>query len=188
MDRRQRRTRELIFKAFTELLAQKNAGKITVGEIIEKADIGRATFYAHFPTKDLLIKELSEELFCHVFDSTKQHVDKHRHIFDCEAPSSVCLHLFEHLQNNDNGILNLLASPNNDMFLRYFKNGLIKLIENGPQSFGGDSPSALPKDFLVNHLASTFVETVRWWIKNNRKQTPEEITRYYLLAINAGNE
>ena len=51
MDRRQRKTRDAIFKAFIELLSEKNVNQITVGEIIARADIGRATFYAHFETK-----------------------------------------------------------------------------------------------------------------------------------------
>ena len=56
MDRRQRKTREAIFSAFTELLSQKDYTQITVGEIIALADVGRATFYAHFETKDYLLK------------------------------------------------------------------------------------------------------------------------------------
>lgn len=42
MDRRQRKTREAIFKAFTELLSEKDFNQITVGEIIDNADVGRA--------------------------------------------------------------------------------------------------------------------------------------------------
>ena len=37
MDRRQRKTREAIFNAFTELLSNKDFNQITVGEIIDKA-------------------------------------------------------------------------------------------------------------------------------------------------------
>ena len=57
MDRRQRKTREAIFTAFIELLSKKDFAQITVGEIINQADIGRATFYSHFETKDFLLKD-----------------------------------------------------------------------------------------------------------------------------------
>lgn len=183
MDRRQRKTRERIFKAFTELLSQKDVNKITVGDIIEKADVGRATFYAHFPTKDFLIKDLNEELFCHVFDSVESD-GCHKHIFKCEETRSIYLHLFKHLQNNDNGILDLLSGENNELFLRYFKEGLKKLIEKDFEKSEYTGSEELPKAFFINHLAATYVETVRWWVDNNLKETPEEITHLYLTAIN----
>ena len=94
MDRRQRKTREAIFAAFTGLLATKDFSQITVGEIIELADVGRATFYAHFETKDFLLREFCEELFCHLFDAESDSGHNHRHIFDCEGTDSVFLHLF----------------------------------------------------------------------------------------------
>ena len=55
MDRRQKKTRDAIFKAFIDLLSKKHYNQVTVGEIIERADVGRATFYAHFETKDYLL-------------------------------------------------------------------------------------------------------------------------------------
>jgi AcrR family transcriptional regulator len=181
MDRRQRKTREAIFTALIELLSKKDFGQITVGEIIEQADVGRATFYAHFETKDDLLKELCEELFCHLFDAMDGHT--HRHIFDCEAPDSVFLHLFQHLQRNDNNILQLLASRNNELFLQYFKSNLRRLIENQLPLFEARKSEKLPDSFWIDHIASTFVETLRWWIENGRQQSPETITEYFFLAV-----
>ena len=183
MDRRQRKTREAIFGAFTQLLSEKNVSQITVGEIIERADVGRATFYAHFQTKDFLLKELCEELFCHIFDSTQKGSPSHRHIFECDAPDSVFLHLLQHLQKNDNHILELLSCRNNELFLQYFKTGLVRLVESQLDIFGSSKASELPKDFWINHIAAAFVETVRWWIDNDMKQPAQTVNRYFMLAV-----
>ena len=183
MDRRQRKTRESIFKAFVELLSKKDFSQITVGEIIERADVGRATFYAHFETKDFLLKALCEELFCHIFDAENSEHSKHRHIFDCDAPNSVFLHLFQHLQRNDNNILELLSCQNNALFLRYFKINLQRLVVSQLSLFETIKNEKLPDSFWVNHIASTFVETVRWWVDNGMHESPETIAEYFYLAV-----
>ena len=183
MDRRQKKTREAIFAAFGELLSKKDFAKITVGEIIERADVGRATFYAHFETKDSLLQELCGELFCHVFDSLHRERGGHRHIFECDAPDSVFLHLILHLQRNDNNILDLLASRNNELFLRYFKENLKELVSDQLHLFESERTKELPRDFMINHISATFVETVKWWLANGMKESPQTITEYFLKAV-----
>lgn len=183
MDRRQKKTRAAIFQAFSDLLSAKHYHQITVGEIIERADIGRATFYAHFETKDYLLKALCEELFCHIFDSAKGNSGKHRHIFECEAPASVFLHLLQHLQKNDHNILRLLACENNDLFMRYFMENLKALIRDQLPMFSDQRPDALPESFWVHHICASFVETIRWWIENGMQEDPETLSEYFLLVL-----
>ena len=180
MDRRQRKTREAIFKAFTQLLSEKDFNRITVGEIIDKADIGRATFYSHFETKDFLLKEFCEDLFCHIFDTENNEGNKHRHIFECDGAESVFLHLLRHIEKNDNNILILLSSENNELFLRYFRANLQTLVENQISSFEFSKRESLPEPFLKNYILSVFIETIRWWIDNGMKESSEVITEYFL--------
>jgi len=183
MDRRQRKTREAIFASFTSLLSKKDFSKITVGEIIEGADIGRATFYSHFETKDYLLKEFCEELFCHIFDTESPSSNEHKHIFECDGSDSVFLHLFEHLKKNDNNILVLLSSQNNELFLKYFKNNLESLIESHLSLFDFQKKKDIPELFLKNHITSTFVETVKWWTANGMKESPKVITEYFFSVV-----
>ena len=121
MDRRQQKTREAIFNAFSGLLSEKNYNQISVQEIIDAANIGRTTFYAHFETKDFLLKELCEELFNHIIDTAMGLPHGHCHISCSSDTDSVFLHLLRHLQENDLNILELLSSENNEIFLSTFE-------------------------------------------------------------------
>ncbi len=182
MDRRQRRTREAIFSAFSQLLAQKSYNSITVQDIIDTADIGRTTFYAHFETKDDLLKELCEDLFGHIIGSAMDCAHTHGLYSDDSSPESVFCHLLQHLQKNGSNILGLLSCENNDIFLRYFKNSLNSLIQN--QFIKGRAPKLdVPSDFLLNHICGSFVEMVLWWIKGGMIQTPEELDRYFCAVL-----
>lgn len=183
MDRRQKKTRDAIFEAFTSLLSKKNYNQISVQDIIDRADIGRTTFYSHFETKDYLLKELCEELFGHIIDTAMGLPHGQYHYCCGSETDSVFLHLLKHLQENDMNILGLLSSQNNDIFLRYFQSNLKKLILTQYAQPGLLSKSPLPQDYLVNHIASSFVETVNWWLSHNMKEQPEVINEYFLSVI-----
>ncbi len=185
MDRRQRKTRDAIFSAFIQLLSEKNVNKITVSDIIERADIGRATFYSHFETKDFLIKELCDELFCHIFDCMDEHHIEHKHIFNCNAPDSVFVHLLQHLQKNDNNILELLSGCNNELFHSYFEQGLKTLIASQDDIYSYCKRMDLPLDFWTSHVASTFVELVKWWVNSNMQISAQDVAVIFLKTIHA---
>ena len=179
MDRRQKRTRDAIFAAFTSLLSKKHYNQISVQEIIDLANIGRTTFYAHFETKDYLLKDLCEELFAHIIGSSMGQIDDYHLNCNC-IEETVFSHLLCHLKVNDRNIIELLTSQNNEIFLRYFKCNLKKLIITQYADKGLINYNNLPQDYVINHIASSFVETVEWWLKDNNDKSPQEITEYFL--------
>ena len=109
MDRRQQKTGAAIFTAFSTLLAKKSYSRITLQEIIDTANVGRTTFYAHFETKDDLLKALCENLFGHIISSAVDCTHTHGLYSDRSAPESVFCHLLQHLQEDENNILELLS-------------------------------------------------------------------------------
>ena len=183
MDRRQQKTRTAIFSAFTSLLAEKSYSKITVQEIIDAANVGRTTFYAHFETKDDLLKELCEELFGHIIGSAMDCTHTHGLYSDGSAPESVFCHLLQHLQENDKNIIALLSCESSEMFLRFFKDSLNELVRSQFINQTRNANTDIPEDFLINHISGSFVEMVLWWIKGHRKQTPEDLDRYFRAVI-----
>ena len=183
MDRRQQKTRAAIFSAFSALLAEKPYSKITVQEIIDGANVGRTTFYAHFETKDDLLKALCEELFGHIVSSAMDCAHTHGLYSDGSAPESVFCHLLQHLQENDRNILGLLSCESSEIFLRYFKDSLNELVRMQFVNQNRTTNTDIPRDFLINHISGSFVEMVLWWLKGRMKQTPEELDRYFRAVI-----
>ena len=183
MDRRQKKTRDAIFKAFGSLLEHKNYNNITVQEIIDGANIGRSTFYAHFETKDDLLKELCRELFGHIVNSDIDCNHTHGLYSDNRVPESVFCHLLQHLEKNDNNILGLLSCESSEIFLRYFKDSLNELIKTQFVNQERHKNTKLPEDFLINHISGSFVEMVLWWIKGQMEQSPTELDKYFRAVI-----
>lgn len=120
MDRRQCRTRSLIFTAFSALLERKSYTSMTVPDIIDEAGIGRSTFYAHFETKDELLKALCIEIFEHVFSdellSEENHDFSHHSTFKDRIT-----HILYHLQEKQQSINGLFSGECGEVFLRYLK-------------------------------------------------------------------
>ena len=69
LDPRVKRTRGLILQSFESLLAEKTFEAISVQDVTDKAQINRATFYAHFPDKYALLDYSITQMF-------RQEIDK----------------------------------------------------------------------------------------------------------------
>jgi AcrR family transcriptional regulator len=61
-DRRVRRTRTLLRTALIDLILERGYDRVTVQDILDRADVGRSTFYSHFPSKDQLLLSGMDEL------------------------------------------------------------------------------------------------------------------------------
>jgi AcrR family transcriptional regulator len=69
LDPRIRRTRQLLFEAFQNLLAEKSFHLITVQDIAERSTLNRATFYDHFTDKFALLEAMMGERFATLIDA-----------------------------------------------------------------------------------------------------------------------
>ena len=162
---------------------KKVIAKLRYRKSLIPANVGRTTFYAHFETKDDLLKALCEELFGHIISSALDCTHTHGLYSDRNAPESVFCHLLQHLQEDENNILELLSCESSELFLRYFKDSLNELIEDQFVNQNRKNNTDIPQDFLVNHISGSFVEMVLWWIRGRMKQPPDELDRYFRAVI-----
>lgn len=175
LDRRQKKTRTAIFNALQTLLERKPYSAITVQEIIDGANIGRSTFYAHFETKDDLLHCLCSDIFRHVFtDLLPQEEDT----LDSKNLELKLGHILYHLKENQVNIRGIIVVDGDGLFMSYFKQYLAELFSRYTAVFTKE----VPEDFLIHHLAGSFAETVKWWAARDMAPEPEAVAHYYMTV------
>jgi len=179
MDRRQKKTQQAIFTALRRLLAVKRFEHITVQEIIDEANVGRSTFYAHFETKDALLQAMCTDIFHHVFSDELNSEKTHDFSMNNLDLQSKLTHILYHFKDNEKDMKSLLASASGALFVDYFQKYLRQIFEDYAQCFTVD----VPGKYLYRHLAASFVETVKWWFEEGLSLSPEEVSACYMKVI-----
>lgn len=181
MDRRQLKTRQAIFAAFSTLLKSERYEHITVQQIIDMANVGRSTFYAHFDTKDDLLNAICNDIFHHVFNTAP--------IYDvaCSFPAGnstfpmTLTHVLYHLKEKADIVRAILKSDSEHIFMNYLKQHLNKMFLPYIDMINKD----VPKDFLTNHIINSFAETVKWWIGSDCCYSPENVAEFFIKVTSA---
>ncbi len=174
MDARKAKSRTAIVSAFSELLCEEDYGKITVGDIIARARVGRATFYGLFKSKDDLLAELVCDICTHVLD-------------DDGAPLDDPLVQVEHILNNlwerRQGIRILVTGAGSRVFADSLRKTIMaRAAETVPTDPNGPA-STMDRSFLLHHIASSFVGMVQWWAWHNFQANKADVAKDYLSAI-----
>ena len=184
MDRRRQKTRRAIFEAFLALLERKRYDHITVQEILDRADVGRSTFYAHFETKEMLLEALCSDVFFHVFGENGSGDNSCAWNGDDHDLEGRLTHILWHVRDSQHNLAAILTSEGGEVFMGYFKRHLISLFDAYPGNFATD----LPRELLLLLLATGFAETVKWWVATKFKDPPETVAAYFLRTFVHPNE
>lgn len=182
MDKRTQKTQDAIFQAFFDFLNERTFQQISVGEIIEAANIGRSTFYNHFTSKDDLLTAVCQHLFEHVFLNASY--SEHRRENSTLPPGTInehIAHLFYHFKENDEKVLTLFRL-NDDYFLRSLRQQLHTYLTPRIQ-VEYFAQSSLPDNLIKEHIVSCFLNCLNWWLKQAPEKTAEEMSDYYLELL-----
>lgn len=156
-DRRSQRTRQLLSEALVQLIQEKEYGSITVSDIIERANVGRSTFYAHYRDKD--------DLFADQLDRVIEFLNQNAPHPD-ELPFFPSLGLFQHVGDHYELYKALLWGPGMDLLTRHLQKSLSLRVEQGLQKSGRDFDVPLP--ILASFITGSFLTLLKWWLENKR--------------------
>lgn len=157
-DRRVRRTTGALQGALFELIARRGYDRISVQDIIERADVGRSTFYTHFRDKDdLLLSSL---------DKLTEDIDRHLPDPQDGGPVLPSLGLFVHIEQHHHIFEGLFRSRAIELVDRETRALLETRALRELERRGRSHPVATP--VRAAFLAGALLSYARWWISAGR--------------------
>ena len=182
-DRRSHRTQQALMDALIALLTVKSYNEISINDIIDRANVGRSTFYAHYQTKDDLLKsgfERALDMLIH-------------HIRFGDADQGLRLDttlFFSHAQGHYEIYRTLVWGSGFDVLT---KDGHAALSAKFQESFtlllSGRSEPSLPLAVVSYSMAGTLLILLKWWLDNKMPYSPEYMDEIFqqLVMSNARN-
>lgn len=172
-DRRVRRTKQRLHEALMSLIVEKGYDKTTVQDLIDRADVGRSTFYAHYETKDdLLVSGLDR-----LTDDLELHMTDEASAADAILPS---LGFFRHVANNHKLFNAMIGSRGIELVHRTALDLLTKRARFAidRRSEAGEKAN-LPPDARAAFAAGSLMSFFAWWLDNNMPYPPEEMAEMF---------
>ena len=178
VDRRVERTDQLLRTALFELIEEKGFESLTVQDIIDRANVGRATFYTHFDNKDDLLlsglDQLEEEL--------KQH-QRRVHARSTRLEDVILVfsyEVFAHTEKHRQLFRALSTDSTGVAIQQAWHKILLDLVREDVKAvFAKEENSSVPTDALVRFIAGAFFGVLIWWLEGERNLSAREITAIF---------
>lgn len=175
-DRRSRRTRQSLSDALVALMLEKRYDTITVQEIIDRADVGRSTFYSHFLDKEDLLQNQIARLVASLNSHMDQGSRGNRII-----PS---LELLRHIRESRALIRALVRGRAIEPVLKTMQTHFSQHVEarlarRVPPGF---APS-VPLPVVAQHVAGALLTLFQWWLEHEMPESPEQLDEYFLQLV-----
>lgn len=177
LDRRARRTRHQVNGALVDLITEKRFDDITVQNVIDRAGVGRSTFYSHFRDKEDAFEQQWAHLNQHLAEQIKWERAGQGSFFPVVP-------FFEHLREAQAFYRGLVRSGKVEAI---FKSGIVHLsrhIEAALKQNLRGRPPRIPIPILANYLATEFFGLLRWWLDEGMPYTPESMDKMFHHLVN----
>jgi len=206
LDRRVQKTRKLLQDALIELVAEKSYESVSIREILERANVGRSTFYAHFQDKDQLLHSILDRLDGLFEQHEKLFLDAKKNfgtadIMNLTHEFSPTLSLFQFIGQNHrffkamlgNRGYGIFAKPVYDYVFAHVHGIFTKPVHNDVvahlhESFkilrSNEKYGSLEAEIAAHYFVSALMGILVWWVEKDMPCTAEEMDRLFRqLAI-----
>ena len=184
-DRRVQKTQALLRGALATLIREKPYDDIVVKEILNRANVGRSTFYAHFADKDELL------LSC-IHDVLRPAEPGNGIQATMRGPEDMLwfsLPIFEHIERHRRAGPAAVGPARPRAVHQHLQDAIAELIGDQVRTAlqrAGRSESQISPELLVRWIASTLVLVLNWWVESDSPLSGRDADRLFRRLIQPG--
>lgn len=176
-DRRVRRTRNALGDALIALMLEKPFNSITVQQVLDRARVGRATFYSHFRDKDDLFLSDVEDFFNHMAQVPARDRNSRR-----VAPVA---ELFTHVADVPDFFAALVASGQLEAVMEIGQECFARGIEGRLATLAPEIPAARRRA-MSQGFSGAMLALMRWWLAKPHRESAVAMDELFHALVWAG--
>jgi AcrR family transcriptional regulator len=174
-DRRVRRTRRILHEALISLILDNGYEQITVQDILDRADVGRSTFYVHYRDKEALLAASFDDIRDRLREEFETAEDRGATI----NPARPAALVFEHAHRHQRVYRALCGKQGGNLVYRHLHNLIHETLTKHLEPFLSQARSDLPADIVAQFYTSTALGLLTWWIDHDFSPSPAWLATTY---------
>ena len=157
-------------------MLEKHYDTITVQDIIDRANVGRSTFYSHFRDKEDLLVGDWRRFFQLIADNTDLTPGEESRVAPIEG-------MFTHLKHMHALYRALVRSGKTDRLFSVGSEYLAQKLEERIKDSLKTTKFSVPPEFLAHFLSLQIFGTLKWWLDRDMPYSPSEMDRFVQTLI-----
>jgi AcrR family transcriptional regulator len=176
-DRRVRRTRRLLRDALVSLVHEKHYASIAVREILERANVGRSAFYAHFDGKD--------DLMAHGIRAMLHESAPRRRATSGDKLVWFSLPVLDFVSRVRDNAATHMDDADRAAVHERLAYVLREEIARDVESLRGKklASPAIPPELVADYVVSTFIVVLRWWVETGSQLGPADVDAMFRALV-----
>ena len=171
-DRRVQRTRRLLQDALNAMMIEKGYEATTGQDIIDRADVGRSTFYAHFADKETLLASRLEDLRAWLVE--QQRVARAERGGVQGRGLGFSLPMLEHARSHLE-LYRAIVGRESGAFVLKRVHRTIAELAHAELKMLGFRGAAAQRDLAAEYVAGAFMAVLTWWLDRGAELPPQEV-------------
>lgn len=176
LDRRIQKTLQLLQNALVDLIAEKDYNAITIQEILDRANVGRSTFYAHFENKDQLLRSILTQLN-EQFEEGIRQIAEERKTFE-ENSTNMPYRVVRFVEQNRWLFQAMLGKQRQGGCTNPLYDYLYTVTwEHFRMMIQIRHRDTAQVEMAAHFYASAFIGALTWWLEHNTSYSAEEFSQ-----------